>query len=315
MDVARTQKRVTARETLTENGKFDFRRFPLIGKGTGKMVNRTKIEWCSHTWNPVTGCQRGCPYCYARAIVNCYGTNAYQSGNDLQEYIAGGTLTVIPGKDTRTYTDALFELRKPLTDYTGNPFPFRFRPTFRRYLLDELRKGRTAKDIFVCSMADLFGDWIPTRWIRDVLDACAAVPKNRYLFLTKNPMRYWRLDKMALLPREENFWYGVTVTDDSAVKWYGNGDGGYHMFWSVEPLLGPVTIELIPGPDEDVTYLPEWVIVGAETGNYRPANKVTPKREWVEKIAAFCAEYGIPVFYKDNLRKLYPDLPKSEFPW
>jgi len=28
-------------------------------------VNRTKIEWCDYTWNPVTGCRTGCWYCYA----------------------------------------------------------------------------------------------------------------------------------------------------------------------------------------------------------------------------------------------------------
>ena len=29
-------------------------------------MNRTKIEWADYTWNPVTGCLRGCPYCYAK---------------------------------------------------------------------------------------------------------------------------------------------------------------------------------------------------------------------------------------------------------
>ena len=32
-------------------------------------MNRTKIEWCSHTWNPVTGCLHNCVYCYARDIA------------------------------------------------------------------------------------------------------------------------------------------------------------------------------------------------------------------------------------------------------
>lgn len=36
-------------------------------------MNRTKIEWCSHTWNPVTGCEHGCPYCYARPIQRRFG--------------------------------------------------------------------------------------------------------------------------------------------------------------------------------------------------------------------------------------------------
>lgn len=32
-------------------------------------MNRTKIEWTDFTWNPVTGCIHGCPYCYARKIT------------------------------------------------------------------------------------------------------------------------------------------------------------------------------------------------------------------------------------------------------
>ena len=32
-------------------------------------MNRTGIEWCDYTWNPVTGCTRNCPYCYARRMA------------------------------------------------------------------------------------------------------------------------------------------------------------------------------------------------------------------------------------------------------
>lgn len=31
-------------------------------------MNKTKIEWCDKTLNPVVGCSYGCPYCYARRI-------------------------------------------------------------------------------------------------------------------------------------------------------------------------------------------------------------------------------------------------------
>lgn len=31
-------------------------------------MNKTKIEWTDYTWNPVTGCKRGCFYCYAKIL-------------------------------------------------------------------------------------------------------------------------------------------------------------------------------------------------------------------------------------------------------
>ena len=43
----------------------------------------------------------------------------------------------------------------------------------------------------------------------------------------------------------------------------------------------------------------EWVIVGAESGNRK--GKVTPKREWIEKIVRLCKDAGKPIFMKDSL--------------
>lgn len=31
-------------------------------------MNKTKIEWCDYTWNPITGCKRGCFFCYGKRI-------------------------------------------------------------------------------------------------------------------------------------------------------------------------------------------------------------------------------------------------------
>ena len=31
-------------------------------------MNRSRIEWCDHTWNPITGCLNECQYCYARKM-------------------------------------------------------------------------------------------------------------------------------------------------------------------------------------------------------------------------------------------------------
>lgn len=33
-------------------------------------MNKTKIEWTDYSWNPITGCTKGCHYCYARRMAN-----------------------------------------------------------------------------------------------------------------------------------------------------------------------------------------------------------------------------------------------------
>ena len=32
-------------------------------------MQKSKIEWCDMTWNPITGCRHGCEYCYARRMT------------------------------------------------------------------------------------------------------------------------------------------------------------------------------------------------------------------------------------------------------
>jgi protein gp37 len=44
-------------------------------------MNKTSIEWCTHSWNPMTGCLHGCPYCYARKIAERFkGSKAWPIG-------------------------------------------------------------------------------------------------------------------------------------------------------------------------------------------------------------------------------------------
>lgn len=259
-------------------------------------MNKTKIEWTDMSWNPVTGCKHGCPYCYAERVAKRFGGYSLRAGDFRHEPLEGETCVL----------DMPLEVERSFNKMSKAPYPYDFAPTFHRYRLDEPALKTKPQTIFVCSMADLFGAWVPTSWIVEVLDACQRAPQHRYLFLTKNPKRYIELDHLALLPRQDNFWYGSTVTKgEDPATWMRDID--CHWFVSIEPLLGPVNLTAGTGP------MPEWVIIGAETGNR--AEKVEPEYEWIRQIVSDCRTFGIPVFMKDSLQGLWPHGLLTEFPW
>ena len=254
------------------------------------MGRNTRIEWTDATWNPVTGCKHGCEYCYARRIAQRFGCKIT---SDLKESTATAYLT------------------KPYVSKDGvtNPYPYEFLPTFHEYRLGIPQTWKTPKNIFVCSMADLFGDWVPDDWIDRVLNACLAAPQHRYLFLTKNGKRYSDLVHKGILVQRDNFWYGSTITAPDALYWWSDK---HHNFASVEPILEPFDYKELQ-PDEPTGPYPEWMIVGAETGNRN--GKVIPEKDWLDGILEGRKRHGYAVFMKESLRGIMGNDFVQEFPW
>jgi protein gp37 len=245
-------------------------------------MNKTKIEWCDSTWNPVTGCLHDCEYCYARKIANRFG------GHMDHDY---------KGEDKKIH-----ELKEALVFYNPEarkaPYPFDFEPTFHKYRLDEPARKTKGQNIFVCSMADLFGDWVPGEWIRKVFAACEKAPQHNYLFLTKNPERYKEFEYLCC----SNMWFGISYTHltGSTVPGYGIIPGAkefleinnQNLFMSLEPILEPLHLGIM-------RHYVKWIIVGAETGNGK--GKVIPEKSWIDNLVEECKFRNIPVFMKDSL--------------
>lgn len=232
-------------------------------------MNKTKIEWVKnpdgspgYTWNPVTGCNQGCEYCYARVISNRFDK-------------AGG-----------------------------------FKPTFHKHRAWILTKKRKPSTIFVCSMGDLFGDWVPRDWIEDVLRKSVVFNKHKYLFLTKNPLRYLEFG----FP--ENCWIGATTdTADRA----GEASNALYLketargrrFISAEPLLEDISKSVC---FEAV----DWIIIGGlnRNGKTVPADKGGTRYEWARNLIIQSLIHDVPVFVKDGLCEVYPQLKKwRELPY
>lgn len=265
------------------------------------MGSKTKIDWCDSTWNPVTGCEHRCPYCYAKGIAERFGTNWLPDENpDDYKCVLDGTEThailELDGMQARKQKDGRI---------VPAAFPLGFTPTLHRYRLDDPQQWKQPRNIFVCSMADLFGDWVPLEWIQEVFAACGKAPQHRYLFLTKNPKRYVDLYVKDILRVHDSFWYGSTITCANEPFFFSRmPDDNPHTFCSIEPILEPVG---------SMREMPDWVIVGAETGSRK--GKVAPQKEWIDEIAAECKRRGKPLFMKDSLRSLMGDDFKQEFPW
>ena len=269
------------------------------------MGNKTKIDWCDATWNPVTGCLHDCEYCYARRIAERFGANQ-------MPIFADYPVLHEPVRCTDTYA---YMRDAGISTGKIQPYPFGFLPTFHRYKLDEPQHWKKPRNIFVCSMADLFGYWVPDEWIEEVFKACEAAPWHRYLFLTKNPKRYSDLYDKGIMPKGVKAWnkyFGCTITKQTDEYFFNNlyGNGIDHPgFISIEPIMDDFVAGEIDKDENGI----KWIIIGAETGNRK--GKVIPKREWIEHIAETCRRSHIPVFMKESLRELMGDDFRQEFPW
>ena len=222
-------------------------------------MNRTGIEWCDYTFNPVTGClgpdgKGPCPYCFARKIA---------------ERFHG---------------------------------PAGFIPAFHAERLNDPMKMKKPQTIFVCSMSDLFGEWVPDLWIEQVFAEIQKAKQHTYIFLTKNPSRYLRIPGTYF---SKNTWFGTSVTGIKDV------DRIYELqklpfanrFISFEPLLADIA-------HLDLTDIGQ-VIVGAQTN---PDHYVG--LEWVMKICEEADRVGAKVFMKDSLAGRWPDRElRQELAW
>lgn len=262
-------------------------------------MNKTKIDWCDSTWNPVTGCLHGCEYCYARRIADRFE----------------GTDSEIFNEEYRLY--AKHELDKPLMlNGRKAPYPYGFAPTFHRYRLNDYI-GKKGRNIFVCSMADLFGDWVPDNWIEEVFAACDKAPQHNYLFLTKNPKRYVELQDAEKLIEKENMWYGASITDEESLKRVedalGNIKCSTKTFLSIEPILEDISSAETWNDFVKSKYM-DWVIIGAETGKRK--NKISPDKAWIRSIYFDCYENWeqIPIFMKSSLADIWVEPLIQEFP-
>jgi len=197
-------------------------------------MTSTKIEWTDSTWNPITGCTKASTGC-----LHCYAET----------------------------------MSRRLCAMGVNKYKNGFNITLHEESLLEPMSWKKPRNIFVCSMSDLFHKDVPTDFIDRVLDVITKTPQHKYQILTKRAERMSEYFQSRTIPR--NVWVGVTVEAESSKKridYLRTIKDASVRFLSCEPLVEDLGVL-------DLTNI-DWIIVGGESGNQaRPM-----KEEWVLNI-------------------------------
>jgi protein gp37 len=218
------------------------------------------VSWAAWTWNPITGCLHGCDYCYARATAT--------NGRFIRAFPAGFTPLF-----HRERLNAPFNTKVPMKHLDD--------PAYQR--------------VFVCSMADMFGKWVPPDWIRQILAIEGGNLQWEYLHLSKFP------DGYVGLPLPPTAWAGTSVDEQKRVRIAERAMRevrNVKVKWlSLEPLKEMLTFV-------DLSMF-DWVVIGAQTRTSQPGGSVpafAPPLEWVLRLTDQAHEAGCRVHWKPNLR-------------
>jgi protein gp37 len=184
------------------------------------LADRSAIEWTDATWNPITGCTKvspGCDNCYAHTLAHGRLSDVYLR-------------------------------RLPVVDNNVNisdPFAVRVWPE----RLDQPRKWREPRMVFVNSMSDPWHVDVPADFLRRMFEVMLDVDRHVYQVLTKRPARAakWVRANMDLFPSGEvppHIWIGTSVENQDVAYRVGHLQNvpAAVRFLSCEPLLGEIDL-------------------------------------------------------------------------
>lgn len=207
------------------------------------MGAKSKIEWTDANWNPIR----------ARRI-SVYGPSASVGWHC--EHVSEGC------RNCSAET-----MNKRLG--TGLDFKPANRDKIELFLDERMLLApphwRKSRRISVCSMTDLFADFVPDEWIKRMLGIMAQCPKHTFQSLTKRPARMRKFmtefNPVDLIAYDEghgyewplqNLWLGTSCEDqataDARIPDLLATPAAVR-FVSCEPMLGPIDLERIAYPE------------------------------------------------------------------
>lgn len=219
------------------------------------------IDWAKWSWNPITGCKHECPYCYANDIAIRFYPQKFAPSFYAERLLAPSQVKV--------------------PDTAKNDISF--------------------KNVFTCSMADLFGRWVPSEWIEAVLEQVRNNPQWNFLFLTKFPKRLIEFEFPV------NAWMGTTVDCQARVKAAEDAFekiSGGTKWLSIEPLLQPLKFTRLE--------LFDWMAIGGSSPSTQspPTPEWKPPFDWIIDLHIQAKQANCKVYHKSNMYERV-----KQFPW
>jgi protein gp37 len=266
------------------------------------MADRTQISWCDSTFNGWIGCTKvsdGCLNCYAKADFEdrkhrvVWGAGQARSRTSVANW----------KKPLQWNAQSFYEC--PDCGLRGDAKAMGDEPKDCKHL----NAAPARRRVFCSSLADVFDNEVDPAWRADLFDLIRSTPNLDWLLLTKRignwnkmvyeaivhtdvareDLRAWMKDWRAG-DAPANVWLGATIVNRQELLRDApklKAVPARLRFWSVEPMLG----DLGKIPRE---LMPEWVIVGGESGT--SARPMHP--DWARSLRDQCAAAGVPFLFK-----------------
>lgn len=228
-------------------------------------MSKTNIDWATHSWNIITGCEKCSPGC-----LNCYALAMHRRLRAM-------------GLPKYDHTPSEIRIHENMLDFNAMKKALPKEPGY----------------IFVNSMSDTYHPDVPATFLMRMWGAMRAFMEHEFLVLTKRPHRIADVCEVnnyyGTIKMPSNQWLGATVECRSvlyridtlrAVRHLPQTPDDQLLFLSIEPLLenlGKLNLEGI-----------NWVIVGGESGHRARDMHI----DWIRSIRDQCVEQNIPFFFK-----------------
>lgn len=260
------------------------------------MIDISKGRYWSEPWSLVSGCtpcSPGCDHCWSAAMTHRFRNKNLIHGCGQSADGQHWTINEFNGQ-VLTHPERLsipLKRRKPTVWAVWN---------------------------------DLFHEAVPDEYRHKAYAMMGLCRQHGFLILTKHPenmARYWSTQRVVI----GTHWYearrrrkdGTTISAVNCGTWPITGIPNiYHgltvcnqaeadakipvflqvpgkKFLSIEPMLGPINVLVVPGPRQPMHDI-DAVILGGETGpGARPMHP-----DWLRSVRDQCAAAGVPFFFK-----------------